>query len=173
LSTQVAPVVVFLRAEAISAPATPVVQTVEVRAPEPAPRANVVTAAPAIKRPRPPLPALALLNSPEQAELPESAAHPFAGTTLETPQTAPLDSRVIAPNANALLVAAPLPSSQPASMASTPTPASPWEAVSNSATSAADGITRAAEGTGARARSAGVSIGRFFTRAGKAGASVF
>ena len=175
ISTQLAPVVVFLRADAIDAPATPVAPAIEVRrAPEPARRANVITAAAAVKRPRPPLPTITPLNSPAPSYPTEAAAHPVAGATLEAQETVPLDSRVIAPNANAPLFAAPLPSSQPAAMASTPTPAaSPWEAVSTSATSAADGIARAAEGTGARARSAGVSIGRFFTRAGKAGASVF
>jgi hypothetical protein len=49
----------------------------------------------------------------------------------------------------------------------------PWEAVTTSATSAAEYVTRAAVTTGEQARNAGVAISRFVTRASKAGASVF
>ena len=98
----------------------------------------------------------------------------FAGTTPDAPPTAPLDSRIMAADGNAPVLAVPLPSSQPAAIASAPTPAAaPWEAVRTSTASAASGVARAAAATGARARSAGVSIGRFLTRASKAGANVF
>ena len=49
----------------------------------------------------------------------------------------------------------------------------PGTSVSASTTSAASGVARAAVATAAHARSAGVSIGRFFTRAGKAVAKDF
>ena len=102
------------------------------------------------------------------------AAHSSVRTTQDDAPTAPLDSRIIAAVANAPVLAVPLPSSQPAAIPSAPIPArGPWEAVSDSATSAASDVARAAAETGARARSAGVSIGRFFTRAGKAGTSIF
>ncbi|MGH9373265.1 MAG: M56 family metallopeptidase [Vicinamibacterales bacterium] len=49
----------------------------------------------------------------------------------------------------------------------------PWSAVARSAASAGDGVARAGTTTGARARDAGVSIGRLFGRAGKAIAGGF
>ena len=121
MSTQVAPVVIFLETAAVNAPAAAVAPAIEVRrAPEPAPRTNVNAAAGALERP--PRRTLTRLKRPTQSDPPEAAAHPFAGTTLDAPPTAPLDSRIIAADANAPVLAVPLPSSQPAAIASAPTP---------------------------------------------------
>jgi beta-lactamase regulating signal transducer with metallopeptidase domain len=49
----------------------------------------------------------------------------------------------------------------------------PWVILANSATSTGQGVARAGATTGVRARDAGVSIGRFFTRAGKSVAGSF
>ena len=88
--------------------------------------------------------------------------------------TAPLDSRIMAAAVNVPVLAVSLPSSRAAAIVSAPThAAAPWEAVRTSTASAANSVARAAAATGARARSAGVSIGRFVTRASKAGANVF
>ena len=174
MSTQVAPVVIFLETAAVNAPAAPAAPAIEVRrAPEPGPRTNVNAAAGALTQP--PRRTLTRLKRPTQSDpLPETAAHPFAGTTLDAPLTAPLDSRTIGGGRHGLGLAVSLPSSQPAAIASAPThAAAPWEAVRTSTASAASDVARAAVATGARARSTGVSIGRFVTRASKAGANVF
>ena len=71
------------------------------------------------------------------------------------------------------VIAVLLPSRQLPLLAPTPSRAAPWEAVSTSAASAADDVARRAVAAGARARSAGISIGRFVTRASRAGANVF
>ena len=79
MSTQVAPVVVFLEAAAVNAPAAAAAPAIEVRrAPEPAPRTNVNAAAGALERP--PRRTLTRLKRPTQSDPPEAAAHPFAGT---------------------------------------------------------------------------------------------
>ena len=174
MSTQVAPVVIFLETAAVNAPGRR--RRAGNRS---APRAGAGTRnererrrgrARAVRhaaRSR-------VLKRPTQSDPPEAAVHPFAGTTLDAPPTAPLDSRIIAADANAPVLAASLPSSQPAAIASAPThAAAPWEAVRTSTASAASDVARAAAATGARARSTGVSIGRFVTRASKAGANVF
>ena len=102
------------------------------------------------------------------------AARSSAGTTLDAAPTAPLDGRIIAAVANAPMLAVPLPASQPAATASAPTHvAAPWEAVRTSVASAASDVASGAAATGARARSTGVSIGRFVRRASKAGANIF
>jgi beta-lactamase regulating signal transducer with metallopeptidase domain len=174
MSTQLAPAVMFLEAVAVNAPAA-AVPAIEVRR-APAPRTKVNATAGGLKRPQ--RHTFVRVMRPIQSGPPEAeaAVHPFAGTreTLDTPPTAPLDSRVIAADANAPVVVVPLPSSQPVAIISAPTNAAPpWEAVSTSTASAASGAARAAVASGARAQSAGVSIGRFFTRAGEAVAKVF
>jgi beta-lactamase regulating signal transducer with metallopeptidase domain len=173
MSAQVAPVVIFLETAAVSVPAAAVASTITVRrAPQPAPRTNVNAAAEGRKRP--PRRTLTRSTRATRSDLPEAAAGPFAGTTLDVPPTAPLDSRIIAPDASAPVLAVALPSSPPAATASAPASAAdPWEAVKISTASAANDVARAAAATGARARSTGVSIGRFVTRASKAGANVF
>jgi bla regulator protein blaR1 len=172
MSTQVAPVVNFLETAAVHAPAA-VAPAIEVRrAPEPASRTNGNAAAGALKRPL--RRTLTRLKRPTQSDPAEAAVHPFQGTTLDAPLTAPLDSRSFAADANGLAFAVALPSSQPAATTSASTLASgPWEAVRTSTASAASDVARAAATAGARARSTGVSIGRFVTRASKAGANVF
>jgi hypothetical protein len=174
MSTQVAPVVIFVETAAVNAPAAAVAPAIDVRrAPEPAPRTNVNAAAGGLERP-PRGTLLTRLKRPTRSDPPEAAAHPFAGTTVDAPPTAPLDNRIIAVDAVAPVLAVSLPSSQPAAIASAPThAAAPWEAVRTSTVSAASGVARAAAATGARARNTGVSIGRFVTRASKAGARGF
>jgi len=167
VSTQLAPAVMFLEAVVVSAPAA-AVPAIEVRR-APAPRAKVDAAAWGLERPQQ-RHLSRRVTRPIESGPPEAAVHPFAGThvTVEAPSTVPLDSRVIAADAIAPVLAASLPSSPPAGIASAPTPVAPWDAVGASTASAASGAARAAVATGARARSAGVSIGRFFTRAGTA-----
>ena len=169
MSTQVAPVVVFLEAAIINGPASPFAPAIEVRrAPEPTPRANMNVAAGTLER-RPHRTFRRLKRT--VSDPPEAPAPQVVGTTPDAPPTAPLDSRIIAVNDKASISPVSLPSLQRAGIA---TPASaPWDAVTISTTSAADGVARAAVAAGARARSAGVSIGRFFGRASKAGASIF
>jgi beta-lactamase regulating signal transducer with metallopeptidase domain len=171
ISTQVAPVVIFLKSAGVNAPAA--APAIEVRrAPEPEPRTNVSAPAGALERR--PRRTLTQLKRPTQSDPPEATDRPFTGTTLDAPLTAPLDSRIMAADANAPVLAVSLPSSQPAAIASAATHgAAPWEAVRTSTASAASGVAGAARATGARARSAGVSIGRFVTRASKAGVRGF
>ena len=173
MSTQVAPVVIFLETAAVNAPAAAVASATEVRRePAPTPRTNVNTTAGALKRPL--RRTLTRLMPPTQSDSPEAAAHPFGGPTLDARPTAPLDSRIIVADANTPVLAVALPSSQPTATTSASTLASgPWEAVRTSTASAASDVARAAASAGARARSTGVSIGRFVTRASKAGANVF
>lgn len=116
------------------------------------------------------------MTRPVNSVPPEAAVHPFAGAheTLDVRPTVPLESRVIAADVGAVVLAVPLFASPRAGIASAPPPvAPPWEVVSAPTTSAASGAARAAVATAAHARSAGVSIGRFFTRAGKAVAKDF
>jgi beta-lactamase regulating signal transducer with metallopeptidase domain len=172
MSTQLAPAVIFLETVAVNAPAA-AVPAIEVRR-APAPRAKVDAAAWGLERPQRHL--SRRVTRPIESGPPEAAVHPFAATheTVEAPPTGPLDSRVIAADVNAPVLAESWPWSPPAGIASAPTPVvSPWDAVSASTASAASGAARAAAATGVRARSAGVSIGRFFTRAGKAVAKDF
>ena len=113
---------------------------------------------------------------PTQSGPPEAALTQFAGThvTLEAPSTAPLDSRVIAADGIASVLAVSLPSSPPAGHRSG---ANACRALGSRQRRLRrpppSDVARAAVATGARARSAGVSIGRFFTRASKAVANVF
>ena len=86
---------------------------------------------------------------------------------------APLDSRIMPADSKLPVIAAPLPSRQLSILAPAPAQTAPWEAVRTSTASAAGGVARSAAATGARARSAGISIGRFVTRASRAGANVF
>ena len=103
-----------------------------------------------------------------------SGSSPIRAHDAGRTPTAPLDSRIMAADANAPVLAVSVPSSQPAAIASAPiNAAATWEAVRTSTASAASGVARAAAATGARVQSTGVSIGRFVTRAGKAGANVF
>ena len=106
-------------------------------------------------------------------EPPEAAAYPCESTPVDAPPPAPLDSRTIAADGKAPVIAGPSPSVQLAALASVSAQAPPWDAVRTSTTSAAKGVARSAAETGDRARSAGISIGRFVARASKAGANVF
>lgn len=174
MSTQLAPVVMFLEAAGVNAPVAAVAPATEVRrAPEPAPRTNVTASVGALTQsPRRTL--TRLKRATPSNPPPEVAVRPVAGTTLDVPLTAPLDSRTIGADANGLGLAAALPSSPPAAIASALThAAAPWEAVRTSTASAASGVAGAAAATSARARSTAVSIGRFVTRASKTGANVF
>ncbi|OFW16587.1 MAG: hypothetical protein A3F70_08570 [Acidobacteria bacterium RIFCSPLOWO2_12_FULL_67_14] len=173
MSTQLAPVVMFLETAAVNAPAAAAAQAIEVRR-APAPRTKVNATAVGLKLPQRHM--SPRVTRPIQSGPSEPAVHPFAGTheTPDTPPTVPLDSRVIAADVNVPVVAVPLPSAPPVGIASAPAPvAPPWDAVRAPTTSAASGAARAAVATAAHARSAGVSIGRFFTRAGKAVANEF
>ena len=174
ISTQVAPVVVFVET-AVNTPGVPAAAApaIDMRsAPDPSLPTDVSATTVGPVRPLRRAPTHSTLST--QSDPPETAAQSSVRTAQNDAPTVLLDSRVIAAVANAPLLAVPVPSSQPAAIPSAPIPApSPWEAVSDSATSAASDLTRAAAVTGARARSAGVSIGRFFTRAGKAGTSMF
>jgi beta-lactamase regulating signal transducer with metallopeptidase domain len=173
MSTQVAPVVIFVETAAGNAPdaaAAPahrkgdgsLFTKNEKRDPSP------------ISIERPTRRALRGVKRPAAPSPPEAAARPLASTTPDTHPTAPLDSRVVAADANTPVLLMSLPSSQPAAIALSPVlAASPWEAVRTSTTSAASGIARDAKATGARVWSRCVSIGRFVTRASKAGANVF
>jgi beta-lactamase regulating signal transducer with metallopeptidase domain len=170
MSTQVAPAVLFLDTGDINAPAVaPALDTR--RAPEPPPSTYGDAAAGVLKRP--PRRTLTRVERPTPFEPPEAAAYPFESTPLAAPPPAPLDSRIIAADGKAPLIAGPSTSAQLAALASVSAQAPPWDAVRTSTTSAARGVARSAAETGDRARSAGVSIGRFVTRASKAGANVF
>jgi beta-lactamase regulating signal transducer with metallopeptidase domain len=172
MSTQVGPVVVFLEATGIHVPSAPAAPAILARsAPEPAARAIANANAAAVAAKRPSRRTIAKLERPAQSEPSAVAARPVARPTPEATPTALLDSRIVAVNGDASVPVS-LPSIQPAAIAPTQAGA-PWEAVTTSATSAAEDVTRAAVTTGVRARSAGVAISRFVTRASKASASVF
>ena len=80
MSTQIAPVVVFLEAAAVEPPAA--APAIDVRpAPEPPLRSNVNAASGALKRP--PRRTLTRLKRPTRSDPAEAAAHLFAGTTSE------------------------------------------------------------------------------------------
>ena len=172
ISTQFAPAVIFVETAAghTTGPAAAVATAIEERGtPEPAPP-EITDASPGeLER--------SLRVEPSNAERPapsDAAARPLIATAPDGPPAAPLERPTIAADTVAPVPSVPLPAFQPVAFPSAPTPApGPWEAVSDSATSAANDVARAAAETGARARSAGVSIGRFLTRAGKAGTSIF
>ena len=174
ISTQVAPVVIFVET-AGNTPGVPAAAApaIDMRpAPEPSLPRNVTATAVGLARPL--RRALTHSTLSTQSDPPDMAAQSSVRTTQDDAPTVLIDSHVIAAVANAPVLVVPVPSSQPAAIPSAPIPArGPWEAVSDSATSAASDLTRAATETGARARSTGVSIGRFFTRAGRAGTSIF
>ncbi len=172
MSTQLVPVVMFLDAVAVTAPAA-AVPAIDIRR-APAAPTKVSATAEGLKPPQRHM--SQRVARPIQSGPPEAALHPFAGTheTLDAPPTVPLESRVIAADVSAAVLAVPSLSSPRAVIASVPpTVAPPWHAVSASTTSAASGVAGAAAATAAHARNAGVSIGRFFTRAGKAVAKDF
>jgi beta-lactamase regulating signal transducer with metallopeptidase domain len=172
VSTQLAPAVMFLAAAAVTPPSA-AAPALDVRR-SPAPRTKVNATAGGLRPPQRHMSQRVM--RPVQSGPPEAAVHPFAGTheTLDAPPTLPLESRVIATEVSAAVLAVPLLASPQAGIASAPPPvAPPWEVVSASTTSAASGAARAAVATADHARSAGVSIGRFFTRAGKAVAKDF
>jgi beta-lactamase regulating signal transducer with metallopeptidase domain len=172
VSTQLAPAVMFLGAVAVT-PAAAAAPTIDVRR-APAPRTNVNATAEGLKPPQRHM--SKRMKRAVQSGQPEAAVHPFAGTheTLDGPPAVPLESRVIAADVSAAVLAVTSLSSPRAGIASAPpTVAPPWHAVSASTTSAASGVAGAALATAAHARNAGVSIGRFFTRAGKAVAKDF
>ena len=123
---------------------------------------------------RPPRRTVTALERPAEFEPPELvSAHPIAATTPDAPSAAPLDSRIVPADGKLPVIEAPLPSRQLSLLALAPAHTAPWEAVNTSAASAADDVVRRAVAAGARARSAGISIGRFVTRASRAGANVF
>ena len=171
MSTQLSPAVMFLEAVAVTAPAA-AAPAIDVRR-TPEPGTKVDAAALGLKGPQ--LHRSPRVTAPIQPGLPEAVVHPFvaAHETVEAPAV-PLDSRVIAADINVPVLAVPSPSSPPVGIASAPPPvAPPWDVVATSTTSAANGAARAAVATAAHAQNAGVSIGRFFTRAGKAVAKDF
>jgi beta-lactamase regulating signal transducer with metallopeptidase domain len=172
MSTQLAPAVMFLEVVAVNTPPA-AASAIEMRR-APAQSTTVNATAGALKRPQrhtaTPI-ARATASGPLVA-----AVHRFAGKheTLDAPPTMPLDSLVIAADVDVPVLALPLPLPPPVGTASAPTQvAPPWEAISASTVSAANGAARSAVATAAHAWSAGVSIGRFFTRAGKAVAKDF
>ena len=170
VSTQLAPVVIFIETGTVNTPAAPaaaVAPAMEVRrTSEPASRTNVNAAAGEFDPT--PLRGPARSTRATRSDPLETAVRPLADTAVDAQSTAPDIA------ANALAPAVSLPSSQPAAIASAPIlTAAPGEPVRTSATSTANDIARAASEAGARARNAGISIGRFVTRASKAGANVF
>ena len=170
LSTQLAPVVMFREAVAVNNQAA-AASIIDMRG-APAPRTRVTATAEGLKRPH----TSKRVTRPIPSGPPEAAVHPLVHTheTLDASPTVLLDSRAIAADVDAPMPAVSLPWSPPVDIASAPTQvAPPWEPVSASAASAANGAARAAVATAAHARSAGVSVGRFFTRAGKAVAQDF
>jgi beta-lactamase regulating signal transducer with metallopeptidase domain len=172
MSSHVPPLVIFLGTAVVTVPAAALAPGIDARRPlEPAPRTNVNAAA-GLKQPTPGT--LTRVKRPPQSDPPEAAAQLFAATTMDAPPTAVLDSLVIAADVDVPVLALPLPSPPPVDIAAAPTHvAPPWEAVSASTVSAANGAARSAVATAAHAWSAGVSIGRLFTRAGKAVAKDF
>jgi len=172
MSTQVAPAVVFFDVADVGAPAAEPAVGAH-RAIEPA---LLTDAAPAAQMPaRPPRRTVPPPQRPVELEPPELfAAHPIAGPPLDaSTAAAPLDSRIMPADGKLPVIAVLLPSRQLPVLAPTRPQAAPWEAVSTSAASAADDVARRAVAAGSRARSAGISIGRFVTRASRAGANVF
>lgn len=170
-STQVAPAVIFLETAAPNA-SVAVSSVNDMRlAPGAASQTNVNATVGALEPPRRTLTG-AKRATPTDAT--EPSAHSLVATKQDPPLAPPLERRtVVAPDTVAPALAA-LPSSPLAAVAPARTAAAkPWDSVSASATSAAGDLARAAAASGVRARSAGVSIGRFVTRARKAGANVF
>jgi hypothetical protein len=172
VSTQLAPAVMFLEAVAVT-PAAAAAPAIDVRR-APAPRTKVSATAEGLKPPQRHMSKRVM--RPVQPGPPEAAVHPFAGRheTLDAPPAVPLENRVIAADVSAAVLAVPSLSSPRTGIASTPPTVAPsWHAVSASTTSAASGVAGAAVATAAHVRNAGVSMGRFFTRAGKAVANDF
>ena len=175
MSTQVAPVVIFLETAAVNAPAAAVAPAIEVRrAPEPAPRTNVNAAAEGLEAAatphahacdasdtvRPAGSGSSPIRGRTTRWTPPRRRHSTAASLRRTP-TRPC-SQCRCPRRNRL-----------PSRRRQPMPRPPGKQSATSTTSAASDVARAAAATGARARSAGVSIGRFVTRASKAGANDF
>jgi hypothetical protein len=113
MSTQVAPVVVFLGAAAVTVDAWATAPVIELRRERvPAPRANVNAAGGALELPRR---TRTRLKRSTPSRPPEAAAHPIAGTPpldAPPPATAPLDSRIMAVD-NVPVLTVSLPSSLP------------------------------------------------------------
>lgn len=161
----------FLDTAAVHVPAAPTPAVEVPRTPELVPCTTVPAVA--LGPPHPPRRTLTRVNRPTRSDLANVAPDPFVSMRLEAPPTAPLESRIMAAAANAPMLALSLPSSQSATASPPREATAPWEAVRISTASAASDVARAAAATGARARSTGVSIGRFFTRASKAGTNAF
>jgi len=173
MSTRVGPVVVFLEATGIHVPPAPAAPAIGVRsAPQPAApaiaNANGTAIAVTPEQPHDTIPKPEL---PGQADFSALTVRPVESPAPEAAPSALLDSRIVAAHGGAT-VPVPMPTVHPANFAP-PQAGAPWEAVTTSATSAAEDVTRAAVTTGEQARNAGVAISRFVTRASKAGASVF
>ena len=182
--TRVAPIAVFLETTALDVPGVVLdaaALAIDMRlAPEPvpsapsAPSANVIVDRLAGPR-RPagtPHTSPAQVSAPMESDPPGATVQAVASTTQDADPAMPLDSRVLraAVNTPALAIQPPLPTLPSAPLQAT----RPWEAVTSSAVSSADDITRTATETGAQARIAGISIGRFFaTRARQVGANVY
>ncbi len=119
MSTQVAPVVVFLEAAGVNVPAAPAAPAIDVRrAPETA--APAITNVNATAKPRRWRPGahpghVPTQEPPAPSEAPQLTIRRVADPTPDAPPTAPLDSRIIAVHGNAS-VPVPLPSMQPASI---------------------------------------------------------
>ncbi|MEO8258346.1 MAG: M56 family metallopeptidase [Acidobacteriota bacterium] len=180
LSTQVAPAVVFFDLAEADAPLAEPAAALRTRL-DPAPSTNEAPVAEA--PPAAPYRTPVRLPRPARPEPPALAGLPLAVTMVDAPAVAPLDSRTVAAAdsktsgngsiVKAPAIAVPLPSRPLAVLPPAPDHAAPWDAVTTSTLSAADAVARSAAATGARARSAGISIGRFVTRASKAGANIF
>ena len=169
VATQVAPAVVFLDGVDVHAPAAaPPVEAG--RGPEPARSTNVDAAAMVLERP--PRRPLVRVARPTQFE-PPAPAHPFESATLDAPPASPLDSRILAPDGKAPVIGVRRPPS---------TTGCPCAGARRGRTlgrgqdfhNVCRRRCRARRcGDRCRARSAGLSIGRFVSRASKAGANVF
>ena len=171
MSTQLAPAVMFLGAGAVHAPAA-AVPAIDVRR-APAPRTTVNATAGGPKSPHRHMSHAG--DASETVRPAGSGRSPIRGHARHAGR--PSDGATRQPRhgghqrarGRSTVALAP-----PADIASAATPvAAPWDAVSASTMSAASDAARAAVATAAHARSAGVSIGRFLTRAGNAVAKDF
>jgi len=170
LSTQAAPLVVFLEKAAVRAPDAIAAPAKQLR--EAAPVASPVNVNVRLEQPvrRTPV----RTGRPKLAVAADAAAAMSVSFVHDAP-AAPLERRAI-PSADTVALAfeGSVPSSEPAAVAPPPAPPTrPLDALTDSATTAASALTRAAKEHGTRARSAGLSISRFVTRVGKAAANVY
>ena len=170
LSTQAAPLVVFLEKAAVSSPDAIATPTKELRQEAPVASRMIMNVRVEQSVRRTPV----RTGRPKRAVAADAAAAIGVSIVQDAP-AAPLERRTLASaDTVAPVLEGSIPSSEPAAVASPPAPvAKPWDALTASATTAASDLTRAAKEHGGRARSAGLSISRFVTRVGKAAANVY